>query len=292
MEETQRLRGGAKSPRALAWSRDGQLAVGYRDGQITIWPPKLESPPRIVAGSSEAVKLAFTHDSSRIVLLSSNDRISLLDSAQPDQSTSLDNRTHVSPARALVLHPAQELLFVSYDGGQISAWDLTTRTMETSLPIIDPIAALGLDVSPDGRFLASTGGDQTVKIYDLKSGKLFVRPKLTLEGKGQETAGKVAFSIDGAFLAALGSDNLVYIWELVENEFRPFVVGGTEGNLSTRVRGEKASGEYSADIAWVGDHELVVLTADGAIRVINLDVAGWHTRQSELYFKTDAATHP
>jgi WD40 repeat protein len=64
-----------------------------------------------------------------------------------------------------------------------------------------------VNFSPDGRWLASAGADNTVRIWNSKSGK----SERTLTG---HTAGvySVNFSPDGRLLASAGADNTVRIW--------------------------------------------------------------------------------
>jgi WD40 repeat protein/tRNA A-37 threonylcarbamoyl transferase component Bud32 len=61
--------------------------------------------------------------------------------------------------------------------------------------------------SPDGRLLASTGGEGTVKIWDAESGKLLQ----TLSGH-RDRVSSVAFSPDGRLVASSSKDTLVKLW--------------------------------------------------------------------------------
>lgn len=63
--------------------------------------------------------------------------------------------------------------------------------------------------SPDGRVLASGGGDNVVKIWDVSSGKLII----DLKGHTMEIL-QVAFSPDGSHVASASNDGTVKIWDL------------------------------------------------------------------------------
>ncbi|MBX3349791.1 MAG: PD40 domain-containing protein, partial [Nitrospira sp.] len=65
-----------------------------------------------------------------------------------------------------------------------------------------------LVVSPDGKVLVSASDDQTIKFWDLSTGRNF----RTLKGHSGPVRG-LAFSPDGTRLASASWDRTVKLWE-------------------------------------------------------------------------------
>jgi WD40 repeat protein len=75
--------------------------------------------------------------------------------------------------------------------------------------LLDGGAVNGLAFSPDGGLLASAGGDRTIKVWDLSTGKV----KFNFDGLPGGVF-SVAFSPDGRQLAAGGKDKVVRLYDL------------------------------------------------------------------------------
>jgi WD40 repeat protein len=87
---------------------------------------------------------------------------------------------------------------------RIEVWDLRQRqrlyTLEGHLAGVNAIA-----ISPNGQTLASSSGDRTLKLWNLKTGKLI---------QSMGGLGAIAFSRDGQILVSVSQDNSLQIWQL------------------------------------------------------------------------------
>jgi WD40 repeat protein len=194
--------------RALAYAPDGlSLAVGGFDKQIRIWDPKTQQVRAVLSGHRDVIrKLDFVADGSLLISLSFDGALKFWDVKNGREVDRLDNKTR--GVHAFSPSPDGQTIALSRMGGsncQIEVWDLPTNTLRLVCP--GHMAEVhALTFSPDGRTLASAGGDQEIRFWDPKTGEAI--------GKVDRKVGWVRsfdFSKDGRWLAYSGNFAQVFL---------------------------------------------------------------------------------
>ena len=215
-----KLEGEAGGVAALAFSADGTiLAVGHQDREhrssIDLWDTRewtrRGSPIR---GQVTGVRsLAFSPDGTRLV------------SGGEDHSL-IVRRVELGAGTVRLSHPdsvagvrftpdGKTLVTAGGKGGiwtgsdhRIRLWDAATGKLIRELEgHTDSVHSI--DVSPDGRMLASGSGDNSVRLWPLAAG---AQPRVL--GQHQHAVRSVAFSPDGRTLASASDDQTVMIWDV------------------------------------------------------------------------------
>src|SRR5262249_23675227 len=88
----------------------------------------------------------------------------------------------------------------------VLVWEV--KTGKRVLALKHPLAVLGVAVSPDGKTIASAGGDFLVRIWDVES----KREKWTFRGHADMVT-SVAFSPGGRWLISGSLDGNIKVWD-------------------------------------------------------------------------------
>src|SRR5262245_57061161 len=274
---------------ALAWAQSGLLAAAHDGRGITLIPPNVQQPVQeIDIDTDQDARIVFAqHDRSIAMPQRGDKRVVLIEVA----AFSTRAQHHLEPIGpdqvpwGLAVDPSGQTLFVSYtdSNGEIRIWDLATRkpvgSMEYTLAEKrDPVAAGSLAVSRDGRWLATSGGDSYVRVYDIAAKRSWRALPMDVTFDGPRA---VAFSPDGSKLAALGSDSRVYVWSLRADGAERYAVFGALPRRSA-VADARDRERIATWLAWIGNDSIAVAATESAINVIGLDPAKWQRRIEAL----------
>lgn len=218
---------GAEKPiTAVAISADGsRVATSAEDGTITVWSAGNGKPLNVLSGAGGPIGVLEFVDDSRLV------------SAGEDQN-------------AIVWDAAPTWQLVATLGG--SADDPLNFTTS---PFV--FRVISLDFSPDGKLLATGGGDPSrsgeLMIWDVEKHELVK----AIEDAHSDTVFGVQFSRDGKKIVSGAADKFVKIHEIESGK---------------HIRSFEGHTHHVLDVSWKADgSQLVSAGADNAIKVWNVN---------------------
>jgi WD40 repeat protein len=152
-------------------------------------------------------------------------------------------------------------------GGEIKIWDAETGREERSLTSYNNSGVYAVAFSPDGQKLISGNSDQTVKLWDVRTGNLLrtltEHPSQSSLSAPQVVA--VAYSPDGRTVASASTDGAVKLSDAASGELKAQVA--------------RATGTPVYTVCFSPDGEnLAIGSSDGTVWV--WDVAGRTTKQT------------
>jgi WD40 repeat protein len=177
--------------------------------------------------------------------------------------------------------PGAGSLVVSYIGGEIKIWDLTSRRLVGTLPNPqtkkgNKIGVGSMSVSPDRNLLATSSGGGFVPVYDLAGHTIWQQ----LETQSPQIS-RVAFSPDGQKLAALGSDNRLYVWLIGPHDATLYLAVNVI--FQRAVVGDAArNNEHATSFDWMSNDHVAIAVNGAAISVVGIEPDKWLKRLDGL----------
>lgn len=140
--------------------------------------------------------------------------------------------------------PNGQTLCIGSEQPHINVYNLSRQTTKKLLG--HQRGVQGIAFAPDGKTLASSSLDHTIKLWDLATGVEIA----TLKGHS-DWVNSVAFSADGQWLASSGTDDTIRLWNLKQ------MVQSDCIKAHSNLEGEVIFG-FGQSIAWSSDNKIHV----------------------------------
>ena len=199
---------------AVAFSADGKrlaLGGGSNDKTVTLWDVATGQRLRTLRGHDGAVNsLAFSPDGSRIVSAGGDKNARVWDAAHGKELFVLSGTLADCD---VAFSPEGDRIVATGEEGQLRLWDAASgdEVSSSRKHMISLIARCNLTYSPNGKWIASGGGDDgyEVAVWDARQG----RQVYLLDGHKSWTT-CVAFSPDSERVASGSADRTIRIWDV------------------------------------------------------------------------------
>lgn len=231
---------------AVTLSPSGEvLALGCYDGTVTVWRGEelLRSYQPKVPQGDYVMEMAISPDEHRLAALFQTGRVFLWDLTTEPRTP---HRGHViEDTNCMRFSPDGGTLVLGGHDGRLTIWDLeqerprrgvvahTASARRPFRPIrgqirqpsnvaVHEAQINGVDISPDGRLVASVGGDGVVAVHELATGDLVWEQQADIL---QPLA--VSFAPDGRTLAVGGFSKSISLWDVAGGELTGTLQGHT-----------------------------------------------------------------
>jgi WD40 repeat protein/class 3 adenylate cyclase len=201
---------------SIDWSGDGRyLALGSYDGSLHVLDADRDGRGTIVGYEPEphAIQsLAFSPDGRTIATGTFNgeqpdtNHVSLWDWRAGKVVKELD----AAGATSLAFDGAGDRLAIGFFGGRVEIRDASTGDVDREFRA-GSVTVMNVVFSPDGKTLATSGEDATIRLFDTEA--TAGAQRLVLRGHDFLVSG-LDFSPDGKRLASAAPDGLVRVWAL------------------------------------------------------------------------------
>ncbi len=208
----------APSGRRFALARSNHQDASVELGDLAVSPPALRSEP--IHG--QLLRVGFSPDGKRIAAWGNGLVPTRWDVGRPGAGKRFPFDTPTTN-QARFNADGSDLFFSCKTDDKIACWHVDQAP--------EPVLALrghetevwSLAFTLDGRTLASSGDDHSIKLWDVRTGSL----KTTLEGHSALVTA-IAISPDGRTLASASFDETVRLWDLPDGRLRSVLRGHSD----------------------------------------------------------------
>lgn len=219
---------------SINFSADGQrLASGSEDQTVRLWNLQGQCLHVLQGHTQSVYAVHFAPDQQTLASSSHDTTIRIWDVSSGNCLNVLQG--HTSGVRCVRYSPDGQLLASGGHDGSIRLWNrqLHSKPSSSNPSFINSSVKLlhghtdwvwDIAFSPDGRLLASTGRDSTLRLWSVPDGQSIH----VLKGHTHDVYG-LAISADNQWLASAGQDNTVRLWHLQSGQSLKTLRGYTGG---------------------------------------------------------------
>jgi len=253
---------GEKPWRMVAFSPDGStFAVGGDDQKVHIFDGETGRAIDVLEGHGGPLSVAaFLPDNA--LLTASTDKAAIIWNVEMQwklvQRIGDGVKSDVFEDRVISMHFSSDGKQLVTGGGEpsrsgeIKIWNVADGKLVQAIKEPHSDTVFAVEFSRDGQYIASSGADRFVKVFQVADGK-FVR---AFEGHTHHVLG-VSWSADGRTLASSGADKVVKIWD-----FRTGDQQRTISGFGKEVTGIKFVGDSVNVVASSGDKNVHMKKTD------------------------------